>query len=229
MAESLLNEEVIGQVRQAFEQLQQPVEVIYFGQEDGAGGEHSCDYCSDTLQLLQEVTAISDHLHLSVYDLEQHADQAHQYRVDKAPSVVIAARDGDQITDYGVRYAGIPAGHEFSTLIHAMILVSGRDSGLDAETRAWLGKLDKPVHLQVFVTPTCPYCPRAVVLAHQMAIESSWVEAEGVEATEFPDLANQFNVSGVPQTTINQGAGTVVGAVPEEDLLSEIQQALQAA
>ena len=61
----------------------------------------------------------------------------------------------------------------------------------------------------------------------QMALESPLVEAEAVEAMEFPELANQFNVSGVPQTTINQGDGTVVGAAPEEHLLVEIQQALK--
>jgi hypothetical protein len=65
------------------------------------------------------------------------------------------------------------------------------------------------------------------VLAHQMALESSMVFAEAVEASEFPELAEKFNVSGVPQTTINAGDGTVVGAVPEEHLVKEIQRALR--
>ena len=65
------------------------------------------------------------------------------------------------------------------------------------------------------------------MLAHQMALESSLVEAEMVEAMEFPELSDQFNVSGVPQTTINAGAGTVVGAVPESYLVAEIQNALR--
>lgn len=65
-----------------------------------------------------------------------------------------------------------------------------------------------------------------MVLAHQMAMESPYIQAEMIEAMEFPDLANQFDVSGVPQTTINMGAGTAVGAVPEEDLLEEIHRAL---
>lgn len=66
-----------------------------------------------------------------------------------------------------------------------------------------------------------------MALAHQMAIESPFVLAEAVEATEFPELADQFHVSGVPQTTINAGAGTVVGAVPEDHLIKEIQRALK--
>jgi hypothetical protein len=60
-----------------------------------------------------------------------------------------------------------------------------------------------------------------------MALESDMVQAEMVEAMEFPELSDQFNVSGVPQTTINMGAGTAIGAVPEEQLLAEIQRALK--
>ncbi len=52
------------------------------------------------------------------------------------------------------------------------------------------------------------------------------IRAEGVESMEFQDVANQFNFSGVPQTTINSGAGTVVGAVPETNLLAEIQRVI---
>ena len=216
----LLNEEVKDQVRQVFEQLQEPIQVLFFGRKT------ECEYCDDTRQLVEEVVDLSDGLELETYDLDDDAGIAEQYKVDKAPGIVIAGRDGDQILDYGIRYAGIPSGHEFSSLVHDLVLVSGRQSGLNQRTRDFLAKLDKPVHLQVFVTPTCPYCPRAVVLAHQMALESPMVEAEMIEAMEFPDLSNRFRVSGVPQTTINRGAGTVVGAVPEDNLLAEIMRAM---
>ena len=66
------------------------------------------------------------------------------------------------------------------------------------------------------------------MLAHQMAMESPLVESECVEAMEFPDISDRYNVSGVPQTTINHGAGTAVGAVPADHLLDEIQRALGA-
>ncbi|MBN1145917.1 MAG: thioredoxin family protein [Anaerolineales bacterium] len=218
--EKLLDNEITGQIQQVFENLRQPVEVLFFGKKTG------CEYCDDTLQLIEEVTGLSDKLGLSAYDIEDDQALAQQYKVDKAPGLVLVGRDGEQLLDYGVRYAGIPAGHEFSSLIQALLLVSGRDSGLSEATRQFLEGLEQPVLLQVFVTPNCPYCPRAVVLAHQMALESPMVEAEMVEAMEFPDLAQRFNVSGVPQTTINSGAGTVVGAVPEDYLVDEIQQAI---
>jgi alkyl hydroperoxide reductase subunit AhpF len=135
-------------VREVFAQLDQPVEVLYFGRKT------DCEYCDDTLQLAEEVVAISDKLSLKKFDIEDDAEIAKQYNVDKVPGLVFAGRDGEQIVDYGIRMAGIPSGHEFSSLIHDLVLVSGRDSGLQDSTREFLKGLEQPVLLQVFITPT---------------------------------------------------------------------------
>ena len=216
MTEKLLNDEIIGQIQEIFSNLQNPVNILFFQKPD------DCDYCADPHQLLEEVSAISDKLTLLDYDLDTDQETARKYRVDKAPGIVLVGKDGEELHDFGVRYAGIPSGHEFSSLIHDLLRVSTQDSGLNPDTRDRLKDLKEPVHLMVFVTPTCPYCPQAVLLAHQMAMESPMIEAEMIEAMEFSDLSNRYNVSGVPQTTINYGAGTVVGAVPESHLLAEI-------
>jgi len=220
--EALLNDEIGDQVKGAFAQLNNPVEVLFFGRQD------DCEYCDQTLQLVEEVSELSDKLHLSTYDVESDAELASKYNVDKTPGLVITARDGDQLVDFGVRYAGVPSGHEFSSLIQDIILISGRDSGLSQQTRDLLADLTEPVSLQVFVTPTCAFCPQAVILAHQMAMESPMVQAEMVEAMEFPELSSKHGVSGVPQTTINDGAANVVGAVPEQQLLAEIIRSINA-
>ena len=146
--EKLLNEQVIGQVKQAFAQLKEPVQILFFGSPE------KCDYCTETRQLLEEIVALDEKLGLTVYDLQDNADAASQYNVDKTPAIVIAARDGDKIINYGIQYAGIPSGHEFSVLINDILLVSGRDSGLSEAVREFLKNLEKPLHLQVFVTPT---------------------------------------------------------------------------
>ncbi len=220
--EKVLNDQIIKQINEVFEGMQEPVQVLFFGSKD------SCDYCNEAKQLLEEVAALNDKLDLSVYDVQENADVAKQFNVTNAPGIVIAAKDNEEVKNLGIQFSGIPSGHEFSTLINDILIVSKRESGLDDKTREFLKGLTQPLHLQVFVTPTCPYCPRAVLLAHQMAMENpQMIIAEGVEATEFPDLANQFNVRGVPQTVINAGKGMVVGAVPEQNLVAEIIRALQ--
>jgi glutaredoxin-like protein len=145
----LLNERIVFQIKELFDkELDKPVDILFFGTKE------NCDYCADTLQLVEEVTAISDKLTMRQFDLDQDIEISQSYNVKMAPGLVIAARDGENIHDYGIRYAGIPSGHEFSSLIHDLILVSGRDSGLKENTRQILSGLRKPVHLQVFVTPT---------------------------------------------------------------------------
>ena len=217
---TLLNEEIQTQVSEAFGKLQEPVHVLFFGNKE------QCEYCDDTRQLLEEVTGLSEKLNLSVFDIEADAVVAANYNVERTPGLVIAAEGEDGPIDYGIRYAGIPSGHEFSSLIQDLILVSGRNSGLNENTREFLAGLTEPVLLQVFVTPTCPYCPQAVIMAHQLAMESEMVQAEMVEATEFPELSNQYQIMGVPDTVINHGAGKMVGAAPEGKLVAEIKSVL---
>jgi len=220
--ERTLNDQVITQINEVFMAMKEPVQILFFGSQD------NCDYCTETRQLLEEVAATNDKIELSVYDIQENRDVASKFNVTNAPGIVIAGRDGSEIRNLGVQYSGIPSGHEFSTLINDILIVSKRDSGLNETTREFLRNLDQPLLLQVFVTPSCPYCPRAVLLAHQMAMENpQMIRAEGVEATEFPELSERFNVRGVPQTVINSGRGSVVGAVPEQSLLTEIQRALQ--
>jgi len=219
---TLLNESIQTQVKEAFENIQHPVHILFFGNKE------QCLYCAETLQLVEELSALSEELHLSVFDVDEDAAIAENYNIALTPGLVIAGEDEDGPVDYGIRYAGIPSGHEFSSLIQDILLVSSRDSGLSEQARAFLAELSEPVLLQVFVTPTCPYCPQAVITAHRMALESPYVEAEMVEATEFPELSNRYQIMGVPDTVINQGQGKVVGAVPDGRLVIEIKNALAA-
>lgn len=145
---SLLNDDIKNQVRDIFADLKNPVNILFFSLEE------NCPYCEDTRQLMEELTDLSDMLLLTEYDLEKDSTIASEFNIDKAPGLVLTAQDGDEIIDFGIRYAGIPSGHEFSTLIHDLIQIASRDSGLSEKTRDYLKTLTEPLHLQVFVTPT---------------------------------------------------------------------------
>jgi alkyl hydroperoxide reductase subunit AhpF len=145
---SLLNESINTQIRAVFENLQNPVHLLFFGRKE------DCEYCGETRQLVEEVAALSEKLTVSIHDLKTEPETARKYQMDKAPGIIIAAEDGDTITDLGIHYAGIPSGYEFNSFIQDILLASSRDSGLSANTRAFLQALTEPLHLQVFVTPT---------------------------------------------------------------------------
>jgi glutaredoxin len=79
--------------------------------------------------------------------------------------------------------------------------------------------------MQVFVTPTCPYCPRAVLLAHQLAMESDMIRGDMVEAIEFPHLSQKYEVRGVPRTVINEDVH-LEGAAPEQMVMARLMEAI---
>mgnify|MGYP003702296953 CR=1 FL=1 len=144
----LLNDDVKKQVSDAFGQLREPVQILFFGSKE------QCEYCDDTLKLVEEIANLSDKLSVQAFDVDADAEVAENYNVTLTPGLVLTADGEDGPVDFGVRYAGIPSGHEFSSLIQDLILVSGRDSGLSEQTRDFLANLKEPVYLQVFVTPT---------------------------------------------------------------------------
>ena len=218
---SLLRDEDRRQIRKEFESLTEPVKLIVFTQE------HECQYCAETRQIAEEVATLSDRIELEVYDLLADEEKAAAYGIDKLPALIVM-RGGDEPRDYGIRFFGIPSGYEFGTLIEDIRMVSSGDSGLSEATRRQVAELQTPVHFQVFVTPTCPYCPRAVLLAHQLAMESELIRGDMVEAIEFPHLSMKYQVQGVPRTVINETVH-LEGAMPEAMVMARLQEAVQAA
>lgn len=221
---SLLNPAIQAQVQAAFEPLEAEVKLVVFTQ--GEGGALECDFCTETRQLIEEVAALSDKITVEVRDFVKDAEVAEVYGIDKIPAIVVT-RGGPEPKDFGIRLYGVPSGYEFSTLIEDIRMVSVNEPGLNEATLKDLARLTEPVHIQVFVTPTCPYCPRAVLLAHQMAMASPFVTADMVEASEFPHIANRYNVYGVPRTVISDVIH-IEGAVPEKALVTKLLTVLDA-
>ena len=203
--------------------LSRPVTLAVFTQE------FECDYCKETRELAQELAGLSGgKLKTEVFDLVRDKARADALGIDKIPAVAVLGEKGE---DHRIRFFGIPAGYEFTSLLEAIDLMSKGDSGLSPATREKLKGLSSPLNLQVFVTPTCPYCPKAVVTAFRMAMESSHISASMVEATEFPQLANRYQVSGVPHTVIGDSPQPMVGAYPEAaaaDMVLAVAQGVRA-
>jgi glutaredoxin-like protein len=211
----LLNEEIAEYVKQELADLAGPVRLVMFTQE------FECDYCAETRQLVEEVAALSDQLMAEIYNFVIDKEKAEELGIDKIPAVAVIGAE-----DYGVRLYGIPSGYEFTSLLHAIRTVAAGKPELTEETLATLAELTEPVHIQVFVTPTCPYCAGSVVLAHQLAVASPMVRADMVEATEFPQLAIKYQVMGVPRTVINETVH-IEGAAPEPMVLDKVQEVLE--
>jgi glutaredoxin-like protein len=190
------------------EKLVDPVKIVMFTQEI------ECRFCSDTRKLIQDLATLNDKLTVEIYDFVADSVKAKEYGINKIPALAIIGKK-----DYGVRIYGIPYGYELQTLIEAIVNVSKGKTDLSDKTKSILAEVKSPVHIQVFVTLTCPHCPAAAAVAHKLAIESDMVKADVIDSSEFPDLAMKYNVIGVPKVIINEKV-EFVGAF-NEDLFAE--------
>lgn len=190
------------------------VKLVYFTQKT------ECRFCTETRELLTELSDLSPMIELEILDYQADRLRAEELGIDKIPATVVMADE-----NRGIRFFGIPSGYEFASLLDAINMVSSSKTDLSQETQTFLDNLQTDIHLQVFVTPTCPYCPGAVTLAHRMAHYSPRVKADMLEATEFPHLARKYNVMGVPRTVINESV-FLEGAAPEAMLVEKIRSIL---
>jgi len=211
----LLNNEVKSQLEKIFENLDKKVRLKLFTQK------FECHSCQDTHQLLQEVSELSNKLQLEVFNFLEAEEEAKKYDITELPTLIVEGK-----RNYNIRFIGIPAGYEFSSLLESMKMASTGNTLLSEEGKKFLNSLEEDIHLKVFVTPTCPYCPRSVILAHQMAYYSNRIKADMIEVTEFPYLSQKYNVVSVPLTVINETVSQV-GAVPEQMLIEKIKEAIR--
>ena len=211
-------------VRQRFDlEIKRDVNLTLYTQRDIGGlfiPGRECRSCEPTQQLLEELSALSPKIHLEVKDFYSSQEDAKASGVEKIPGIIIGADAGDN-----VRFYGLPSGFEFALLLDTIIAASNKQSPLQLETRRRLKRLRQDVHIQVFVTPTCKFCPAVARVAHAMAMESPRILTDVVEIQEFPHLRQVYQVMGVPKTVINDTL-QFVGAVSEEVLLRRLLEAV---
>lgn len=178
-----------------------------------------CEYCKETEQLLKELAQTSEKIELKILNTITDKDKIGK-EIVRTPMITVG--------NERIIFSGIPAGYEFSVLIEDTIEVSRSNPLLSPDSVEKIKRIDKPIDIKVFVTPTCPYCPRMVKYAHSAALINPNIRAEMIEATEFPELSNAYSVYGVPKTVINDVI-EIEGAVPEENFVEELLRAYNTA
>ncbi|MGQ9478080.1 MAG: protein disulfide oxidoreductase [Candidatus Bipolaricaulia bacterium] len=194
-------------------QLEKEVRLHFFRD----GGEMA----GTTAQLLDELAGLDPRIVVQSHNFPGDRQAIERFRIDKAPAIVLAGMAGQTERSYGLRFFGGPVGYEFGSLVEAIIDVSRGRTDLPQDIIQELQGLVSPLHIQVFVTPGCPYCPRAVRTAHKFALVNERITADMVMATEFTELANRYGITAVPYTVVNDAIG-FLGALPEREFLIEV-------
>lgn len=194
------------------EGMQRPVHVdLYVGADNEEASQFSRD-------LLSELAAIEERLTWTEHALD---DEARGAGMESSPTLVIGRELG-----YRVEYWGAPLGMEAQGFLEAIVLASRGSSDLSAESQELLALVEREVRAYAFVTPTCPHCPPAAKLNHQMAIaRPGLVRSICVEASQNQELARRYRVSSVPQQIINEDqASASVGAQPESRMVRQVAE-----
>lgn len=219
---AMLDAQAAAQLKEAFADLDRDVElVVYTGGRVVVPGRDEPEHQAELLELLREVVALHDRLTVIERPLAGD-EEAAAAGIEHAPTTVLREKGGDRTN---IRFLGLPAGYEFMTLVQGIHMLGTGKAEVSEAIRTELAALERPVKLQTFVTPGCPYCPRAVLTGFRFAFHAPNVIAEGIEATGFPNLANSFRISSVPDTMVHgEGMQRVLGAQPDRMFLEAIRE-----
>lgn len=181
--------------------------------------------------LLQELTALSEKLSLVEKSLSTDLE-AQTSGIKHAPTIVVREAGSSRTN---IRFLGLPSGYEFRTLLETLLMLGSGQTDLGERVKGELEKITGPVLMQAFVTPGCPFCPKAVLTAFKFAFHNPNVVAEGIEANEFPTLAQRYRISSVPDTIITAqvngkpSSTRVLGAQPDRAFIEAALQVTGAA
>ena len=214
-----LSPDFIQELRETLSYMVKPVRIdVFIGP--------NCETCEDTVRLIRTIQENSpkvDGKHMievRIFDKSKPEDRAEfeRQKIERVPSVTLI--------DGYIRYTGIPADEEIKGLVETIMRISEGESGLEEETKRILATLKNPVYIETIVTPSCPYCPYAVLLSNMLAYESWKIGAkkiisDTVEAYENPDIADKYGVMSVPAIALN-GRMAFVGVPYEEDFIHYI-------
>lgn len=149
----LISESDRETIRNRFsESLDGDVEIVMFTERESPiiiPGKQPCEMCTQTEELLEEVSALSDKLKLTVHEISTAKEEADVLGIDRVPAFVFKGASRGR-----VRFFGIPSGYEFSALIEDLVDVSKGTTDLTEETREYLSRLTEDVNIKVFTTPT---------------------------------------------------------------------------
>lgn len=204
------------------DEMRDSVTILTFTRRHGEpeGTDVECEFCEQAKELMSELGELSEKIIVEFRECTPDSGEVKEFGIDKLPAMVIEGSNSR-----GVRYFGMPSGFEFSSLIADIIDVSCDSTNLSPESRNKVKALNRDVHIEVFVTPTCPYCPSVVRMAHQMAIENPrHVRADAIEASEFPQLVDKYHIDAVPTVVINESV-QFEGALPEGDFADRVIRA----
>lgn len=178
------------------------------------------DGCKDILTFLDDIALMSSKVEVKTFEINDDSLEAKRYFIDKAPAIILCDTNWKSS---GIRYFGLPGGYEINSFVKGLLEVSGKRDIIPKDIVDRIKKIEKKVHIQVFVSLNSEYCPAAVMAAHVIALENENITSDMIESSGFKQYADAYSVNGVPKTVINN-AIDFVGARSITEVLKILEK-----
>jgi len=160
---------------------------------------------------LTEIASVSDRISLEERDVPT---------VLRSPVSFYLEVDG---ADSGIRFSGIPGGHEFNSMILALLHVSGTPIKLDDSLKAIIAGIEEELRFEVFVSLSCHNCPDVVQTLNQFAALNPKITSEMIDGGLFPEIIEERDIQGVPSVYLN-GEVFANGKIDPSVLVSKLME-----
>lgn len=204
-----LTAELKGQLEQVFQRLQRNMTIVTVVDPENGKSLELQGY-------LQEIEPLSPFIHLKSVKKGEDPALEQKLGIKRYPVAAFLDENGEYS---GVKFSGVPGGHEINSFVLAIIRLAGENKLTDEQLQK-VASLPENTKIQVAITLSCPYCPDVVAAAHSIAIASGGkVNAEMLDVALFADIRNKYHIMSVPAVIINEGDEVTFGAQSFDQVL----------
>lgn len=190
---ALLNDTLRSQLQGVLARFENNISLVSIVDESNNKSIELRDLVLDIADLSDKVTAI-------IYKKGENPEMEDKVHANRFPVVSILNKDGEYS---GVKFHGVPGGHELNSFILAMYNVAGPGQQISEDVLEDIKSIDKKLNIKVGVSLSCHVCPDVVVAAQRIAIENPNIETEMLDLSNFPDLKDKHKIMSVPAIIVN--------------------------
>ena len=183
----MIDQDLLDAVKSYSENMTRPITFVL------GSGEHSKR--AELIDFLTKIAGTTDKIHFD--------STANDDSLPSPISFKVVSHIDDVLTDTGIVFSGIPGGHEFTSLILAILQAGGHTLKLDEGIQKLIKRFNKPLQFQTYVSLSCHSCPEVVQALNQFALLNDDISNEMIDGALFQEQVEANNIQGVPAVFLN--------------------------
>ena len=189
----LLNDTLRSQIKSILAMMENEVTLVSIVDE-------SMEKSVEFMDLILDMSSLGEKLNVEIYKKSENSEMESKINADKLPVVALL----DKNKNYsGVKFHGVPGGHELNSFILAIYNLAGPGQAMDENLLKEIKEFDKKTNINVVVSLSCTLCPDVVVASQRLAMENENIETEMIELSLFEDIKRKYKIMSVPAIIVN--------------------------